>query len=37
MHDVSMTAICRTIEIDLLEMIGGDAPAAVTPVNQVLG
>ncbi|GGF40694.1 membrane protein [Marmoricola endophyticus] len=35
-HDVPMTAICRNIEIDLLEMIGHDAPAAVTPVKQVL-
>ncbi|RYY50419.1 MAG: hypothetical protein EON53_03005 [Actinomycetales bacterium] len=35
-HDVPMTAICRGIEIDLLEMIGEDAPAAVTPVGQVL-
>lgn len=35
-HDVPMTAICRTIEIDLLEMIGTEAPAAVAPVNEVL-
>lgn len=35
-HDVPMTAICRTIEIDLLELIGTDAPEAVTPVNEVL-
>lgn len=35
-HDVPMTAICRGIEIDLLEMIGEDPPAAVTPVGQVL-
>ncbi len=35
-HDVPMTAICRTIEIDLLEMIGADAPDAVTPVDEVL-
>ncbi|RYJ03813.1 MAG: hypothetical protein EON52_17305 [Actinomycetales bacterium] len=35
-HDVPMTAICRTIEIDLLEMIGTEAPDAVAPVNEVL-
>lgn len=35
-HDVPMTAITRTIEIDLLEMIGADAPGPVTPVGQVL-
>ena len=35
-HDVPMTAICRTIEIDLLETIGHDAPEAVTPVREVL-
>lgn len=35
-HDVPMTAISRTIEIDLLEMIGADAPGPVTPVGQVL-
>ena len=35
-HDVPMTAICRTIEIDLLEMIGSEAPDAVAPVRQVL-
>ncbi len=35
-HDVPMTAICRSIEIDLLEMIGAETPEAVSPVNQVL-
>lgn len=35
-HDVPMTAICRSIEIDLLEMIGADTPDAVAPVEQVL-
>jgi putative membrane protein len=35
-HDVPMTAICRSIEIDLLEMIGAETPEAVTPVNEVL-
>lgn len=35
-HDVPMTAICRSIEIDLLEMIGADTPEAVGPVAEVL-
>ncbi len=35
-HDVPMTAISRTVEIDLREMIGDSAPDAVTPVKQVL-
>lgn len=35
-HDVPMTTICRTIEIDLLEMIGESAPEAVRPVDEVL-
>jgi putative membrane protein len=35
-HDVPMTAICRSIEIDLLEMIGAETPEAVAPVNEVL-
>ncbi|MCL8250432.1 MULTISPECIES: bestrophin family protein [Aeromicrobium] len=35
-HDVPMTAICRSIEIDLLEMIGAETPEAVGPVNEVL-
>ncbi|MEH3032981.1 MAG: bestrophin family ion channel [Aeromicrobium erythreum] len=35
-HDVPMTAITRTIEIDLLEMIGAAPPEVVTPVREVL-
>lgn len=35
-YDVPMTALCRTIEIDLVEMIGDPAPPRVTPVDQVL-
>lgn len=35
-HDLPMTTICRTIEIDLLQMIGEPAPAAITPVDLVL-
>lgn len=35
-HDVPMTAICRSIEIDLLEMIGAETPEAVAPVDEVL-
>jgi putative membrane protein len=35
-HDVPLTAMCRTIEIDLLQSIGGDAPAPLAPVKGVL-
>lgn len=35
-YDIPMTALCRTIEIDLTEMLGEPSPARVTPVNQVL-
>ncbi|HYW30909.1 MAG TPA: bestrophin family ion channel [Gemmatimonas sp.] len=36
-NDVPITALCRTIEIDLREMIGEvDVPAALTPVNNIL-
>lgn len=35
-HDVPLTAMCRTIEIDLLEAIGDDAPEPVAPVKGVL-
>ena len=35
-HDVPMTAICRTIEIDLLNMMGEPAPEKVTPERGVL-
>lgn len=35
-HDVPMTAICRTIEIDLVEMLGEQSPEAVAPVEDIL-
>ena len=35
-HDVPLGAMCRTIEIDLLEAIGDAAPAPMTPVDGVL-
>jgi len=36
-NDVPMTALCRTIEIDLREMLGEtDLPPKITPVNDVL-
>ena len=35
-HDVPLDAMCRTIEIDLLEAIGDPAPAPATPVDDVL-
>jgi putative membrane protein len=35
-HDVPLAAMCRTIEIDLLQSIGGDAPAPLAPVKGVL-
>lgn len=35
-HDVPLTAMCRTIEIDLLQSIGDPAPDPVTPVRGVL-
>jgi len=35
-HDVPMTAITRTIEIDLLETIGDRAPERITPHREVL-
>ena len=36
-NDVPMTALCRTIEIDLREMLGEtDLPEGVQPVNNVL-
>lgn len=35
-HDVSLNAMCRTIEIDLLQSIGDPAPQPVTPVRGVL-
>ncbi len=35
-HDVPLTAMCRTIEIDLLQSIGDAAPAPETPYKGVL-
>jgi ion channel-forming bestrophin family protein len=35
-HDVPLSAMCRTIEIDLLQTIGMDAPEPLKPVNGVL-
>lgn len=35
-HDVPMTAMCRTIEIDLLQSIGDPAPAPLGEVKGVL-
>jgi putative membrane protein len=35
-HDVPLTAMCRTIEIDLLQSIGDPAPDPVQPVRGVL-
>jgi putative membrane protein len=35
-HDVSLSAMCRTIEIDLLQAIGDHAPEPLAPVKGVL-
>ena len=35
-HDVPLTAMCRTIEIDLLQAIGDPAPEPLTPEKGVL-
>ena len=36
-NDVPMTALCRTIEIDLREMLGeDDVPEPIAPVNDIL-
>ena len=35
-HDVPLTAMCRTIEIDLLQSIGDAAPEPIKPVRGVL-
>ena len=35
-HDVPLTAMCRTIEIDLLQSIGDPAPEPLKPVDGVL-
>ena len=35
-HDLPMNAMCRTIEIDLKQAIGDEAPKPLTPVKGVL-
>ena len=35
-HDVPLNAMCRTIEIDLLESIGDTPPEPLTPEKGVL-
>jgi putative membrane protein len=35
-NDIPMLALCRTIEIDLKEMLGEELPPAIKPVNNVL-
>jgi putative membrane protein len=35
-HDLPLTAMCRTIEIDLKQAIGDDAPEPLKPVKGVL-
>ncbi|WP_242125798.1 bestrophin family ion channel [Sphingobium sp. Sx8-8] len=35
-HDVPLAAMCRTIEIDLLQSIGDEAPPPVQPVRGIL-
>ncbi|NWK97765.1 hypothetical protein DM806_19315 [Sphingobium lactosutens] len=35
-HDVPLTAMCRTIEIDLLQSIGDEAPPPIQPVRGIL-
>ena len=35
-HDVPLSSMCRTIEIDLLESIGDEAPPPARPVHGVL-
>jgi putative membrane protein len=35
-HDVPLTAMCRTIEIDLLQAIGDEAPPPAQPVDGIL-
>lgn len=35
-HDLPLLAMCRTIEIDLLQSIGDEAPGPQTPVKGVL-
>lgn len=36
LYDVPMTALCRTIEIDLVQMIDAEPPRQVQPVGNVL-
>jgi ion channel-forming bestrophin family protein len=33
-YDLPLNAMCRTIEIDLLQAIGEPAPSPVTPDNE---
>ncbi len=35
-YDVPMTAMCRTVEIDLLQMMGEPAPEKIQPIDNVL-
>ena len=35
-YDVPMTSMCRTVEIDLLQMMGEPAPEKIKPVDNVL-
>ena len=35
-YDVPMTSMCRTVEIDLLQMMGEPAPEKIQPVNNVM-
>lgn len=35
-HDLPLSAMCRTIEIDLLQSIGDDAPPPLKPVKGIL-
>ena len=36
-NDIPMLSLCRTIEIDLLEMLGEtDLPEPIKPINDVL-
>ncbi len=35
-HDVPLSAMCRTIEIDLLQSIGDEAPEPLKPVRGIL-
>ncbi len=35
-HDVPLAAMCRTIEIDLLQSLGQEAPQPLKPIDGVL-